>query len=428
MPRWLKGGIIFVVCIVNLIQVGLRTDPYRVFIPLGECAMADVPKVSCDFEGGNVCAVSVERHDNEWHVRFAADPHGGTEALWFYFRVDGNAGDAFKLILTNAELCLGGRGDWGRVHPVVRHLREGKQKTEDWQRCNGGVMHELPDGRFEVSWDVQSLTGSFEFAFCYPYTHRELKETLDACKGYWRCDAIGVTQKGRSILRVSNSYGSEKRDRPGVYIVARQHSGETPGSWVLDGLLRSAASNLSPDKLLIWAVPFANLDGVVDGDYGKDPHPIDLNRAWFSPLPMRHEAAVMQADIERFAKRCKLIAAIDLHAPGALEADGAYFQLLKPTRAEAEAVKSFVGILAKHLPKELMHKEPFRIAQYPSRWNEQGTFSHWMWDRFAIPAVVLEVPYSKSRETLLQVEHYRQLGAALLEGLKEYASAVCVTP
>lgn len=396
--------------------------------------MVDMPKVRCDFDSGNVCAVSVERHNGEWHVRFAADPRDGTETLWFYFRVDGDAGDAFKLILTNAELCLGGYGDWGKVHPVVRHLydsglSEGGQGTEGWQRCEGGTMHNLPDGRFEVSWDVCSLTGSFEFAFCYPYTHRELEETLKVCGGYWRCDIIGVTSKGRPMMRLSNSYGDGERNRFGVYIIARQHSGETPGSWVLDGLLRSATNNLSPDELVIWAVPFANLDGVVEGDYGKDPHPIDLNRAWFSPMPMRYEAAVMQSDIVRFAKRCKFIAAIDLHAPGALESNGAYFQLLKPLQAASNAAKRFVDVVVKHMPKELMREEPFQVAQYPSRWSNQsvqGEFSRWVWERFAIPAVAFETPYSRSRETLLQVEHYRQLGSALLEGLKEYARTVGV--
>ncbi|MCS7254318.1 MAG: M14-type cytosolic carboxypeptidase [Armatimonadota bacterium] len=414
----------FVFCIASVIRIYPQVNPHRVLdLPEG-CAMVSVPKVSCDFDSGNVCAVDIKRSDYEWHVRFAADPHGGTEALWFYFRVDSNAGDAFKLILTNAESCLGGRGDWSNVHPVVRHLHGCEQRVDDWQRCNGGTMHRLPDGRFEVSWDVRSLTGSFEFALCYPYTHRELGETLNACGGYWRCDVIGVTQKGRSMLRLSNSYGSEKRDKPGIYILARQHSGETPGSWVLDGLLRYAPVELSPDELIIWAVPFANLDGVVDGDYGKDPHPIDLNRAWFSPLPMRHEVAVIQADIERFAKRCKLIAVIDLHAPAVLETYGAYFQLLKPVSAEADASKRFVDAIKKQLPKELVHEELFRIAQYPSRWNEQGTLSHWTWERFAIPAPVLEVPYSKSRETLLEIEHYRQLGSLLVRGLKEYANEV----
>jgi hypothetical protein len=71
--------------------------------------------------------------------------------------------------------------------------------------------------------------------------------------------------------------------------------------------------------------------------------------------------------------------------------------------------------------KEMMHEQPFRVAQYSSRWDERGTFSRWMWDSFAVPALVFEVPYSKSRGTLLTIEHYRELGSGLLEGLIEWA-------
>jgi hypothetical protein len=372
------------------------------------------PRVSCDFESGNACAIDLELSGEVWHVRFASDPHGGTETLWFYFRVDGDKDDRFRLTLVNAETCLGGRGDWSNAHPVIRHL-----PTKEWQRCDGGRVSKLQDGRFEVSWEVRALTGSFEFAFCYPYTRENLMETLEACCGYWHCDVIGVTSKGRKLLRLSNSYGEE--GSIGVYIIARQHSGETPASWVLDGLLRSAIEKVSPNEMTIWVVPFANLDGVVDGDYGKDPFPYDMNRAWLSPLPMRHEVAVIQADIERFSKRCRLAIAIDMHAPGALEADGAYFQLLKPTPSEANSAMRFVEVASEHLPKEMMHEQPFRVARYSSRWDERGTFSRWMWDSFAVPALVFEVPYSKSRGTLLTIEHYRALGSGLLEGLIEWA-------
>ena len=95
-----------------------------------------------------------------------------------------------------------------------------------------------------------------------------------------------------------------------------------PGSWVLDGLLRHAAQALDPSQLLIWVTPFAHLDGIVQGDYGKDPFPWDLNRAWTTP-PMRHEVRVMQSDMTRWSQRCQPALVLDLHAPSPGEADGA---------------------------------------------------------------------------------------------------------
>ena len=44
----------------------------------------------------------------------------------------------------------------------------------------------------------------------------------------------------------------------------------------------------------------------------------DLNRAWTSPA-MRHEVLVLQRDLERWARRCRPVAVVDLHAPGGTE-------------------------------------------------------------------------------------------------------------
>lgn len=384
-------------------------------------------RVTSDFPGGNVCAVDIQRVEDVYEIRFAADPRGGTEALWFYFRVTAPPGATLALILTNPDTLLGGRGSWAGVHPVARELSTDANPTGPWRRLSGGTMRELADGRSEVAWQLTSSTRGLEFAFSFPYGLKELEETLAACSGYWRVDRIGVSSRGRPVLRLSNSYGHPERPRPGVLLVARQHAGETPGSWVLDGLLRAAPAEISPEELLLWVIPFANVDGVVDGDYGKDPHPMDLNRDWASPMPMRYEVSVIRRDIDRFSQRTHLVAAIDLHAPGAREADGVYFQMLKPGEDQARAARQFVDALVPHLPDELMAREPLRLASYASRWNEQGTLGRYLWNRFQIPAPALEVPYSRARTRVLEIEDYRQMGAALAKALKHFAQSIADT-
>ena len=109
---------------------------------------------------------------------------------------------------------------------------------------------------------------------------------------FWRVDTIGVSQGGRPLLRLSNDYGRPKGERPGVFLMARQHSGEVSGAWVLDGVLRRFAE-LGEAAPLVWAIPLANIDSVEQGDYGKDNFPYDMNRAW-GKLPMRHETLVLQ--------------------------------------------------------------------------------------------------------------------------------------
>lgn len=380
-------------------------------------------RVTADFPGGNACAIEVRPADDLYEIRFAADPRGGTEALWFYFRVSAPPGQKLRPILRNPDTLLGGRGDWSRVSPVARDIGADGNPTGLWRRVEPGTMRQLADGRTEVVWTVVSSTGVLEFAFCFPYSKAELEQTLEACGNYWRADTIGVSSRGRPLTRLSNTYGDAERSRPGIYLMARQHAGETPGSWVLDGLLRAAVTEIPPTELVVWVVPFANIDGVEEGEYGKDPHPIDLNRDWASPLPLRYETGVLRADIDRFSRLVRFVAAVDFHAPGAREGEGAYFQVLKPSPEHAEAIRMFVDHLVPSLPAELLAREPLRLATYGSRWNEHGTFGKYLWNRYRIPAPALETPYSRARDHVLDVEDYRRLGAALAHALKNFAQS-----
>lgn len=371
--------------------------------------------VESAFPGGNACAVEIVSSGDRHVVRFAADPHGGTEALWFYFRVEGCDGRQVELVLSNADSCLGAGSQWDATRPVFR------QAGGDWERIGRTELRALPDGRHEPAWVVQPTGASFEFAFCYPYGPDDLADTLAVRQGYWREDCIGVSSRGRPLIRLSNSYGGPDASLPGVYLFARQHSGETPGSWVVDGLLRAAAQTLDPTELTVWVVPFANLDGVLDGDYGKDPFPHDLNRAWVIP-PMRHEVLVYQRDMRRWATRCRPVLVMDSHAPGATEADGAYFHLPRQSRPPASiaAARVLAETVLAHLPPELTRQQPLKSADYPSRWADNGTVGAFAWDTFGIPCLSMETPYALSRDVVLTRERYRELGTSVLEGILEY--------
>jgi hypothetical protein len=368
--------------------------------------------VQNDFHGANACAIEPLVRGDTDVVRFAAAPHGGTEALWFHLRLVECSSRPLELVLTNVDTLLGNQLEWANVRPVIRHANGA------WERAAAPLVRELADGRHHAVWRLRPLYDSLEFAFCYPYSLGEMEVTRAAGNGYWSLDEIGVTAAGRRLPRLTNGYGRPGDRTPGVYLLARQHAGETPGSWVLDGLLRSAVDTVDPDSLRLWIVPLANLDGVLDGDYGKDPFPHDLNRAWTTP-PMRHEVLVMGGDMQRWSARCRPSLAVDLHAPGATEADGAYFFLPRAEAPEDQlaACRRATDAVIAALPPELVHQEPVRQPGYPSRWDANGTVGNYVWERLGVPALSMETPYASSRGHLLTRSEYRRLGAALLQGI-----------
>jgi hypothetical protein len=362
---------------------------------------------------GNACDVSVTSRQDGWTVAFAADPHGGPETLWFGFRLRHEEGAGtpigkVRLMLKHFGNMLGGRRAED-LRPVAR-LAGG-----DWERMEAGCTESLPDGRTDASWTFEVPVPYVDIALCYPYGVPEVEALVRQTGGYWRADTIGVSQAGRPLVRLSNGPGAPGSDRPGLYVIARQHSGETPGSWVLDGLLRQIASQ-GEKAPLVWAVPLTNIDGVEQGDYGKDNFPYDLNRAWGRPA-MRHENLVFQQDGDRWRRRCRPALAMDFHAPGVCETDGCYCYLPRPGTfpAQQDDAKEWTDRLAEALSCEYAAASFHRVVNYASRW-ETPTFSLYFAGLGAC-GLCMEIPYSQIGQKVLTRQEYAEIGRRAARGI-----------
>jgi hypothetical protein len=363
---------------------------------------------------GNACDVSISEADGLVDIGFAPDPHGGPECLWFCFRLehDGSTDgitDKIRLVLKHAYNMLGGHRP-ERMRPVVRYA-EG-----DWERLGAPQIVALPDGRSNVVWTIEAPRSRVDVAYCYPYGCPDVDDVVRETGGYWRADVIGVSQMARPLVRLSNGYGEVGGDRPGLYLVARQHSGETPGSWVLDGFLRYVAS-LGGEAPLVWAVPLTNVDGVEGGDYGKDNFPYDLNRAWGQP-PMRHEVLAYKRDVQRWQARCHPVLAIDFHAPGACEAGGIYCYVPSPSEYPElhQEILSWTAALKSALGPEYAAETFERVADYPSRW-ETPNFSRHFWAQVGLCSFGIETPYAMVGDLVLTRARYREAGARVAKGV-----------
>lgn len=372
-------------------------------------------RVDPDIPFGNACDIHVEAREEATAVHFAADPHGGPESLWFCFRIvresDAPLPKRFQLVLDHSQNMLGANRP-ETLRPVIRH------EGGDWERLGPGTAQPLPDGRLSIIWETIAPEASLDVAFCYPYGDEDLSSLVEDLGPPWRFDTIGVSQLGRPLRRLSNCPGEAPGTRPGFYFVARQHSGESPGSWVLDGVLRQL-SEMGDKGPLVWAVPNANPDGVMAGDYGKDNFPYDLNRAWGSP-PMRHETLVMRRDCVLWSERCRPTLCLDFHAPGASESAGCYFFLPEPDafpQQHAEAEK-WSDALAASMGEELMSDPAGRVASYRSRW-ETPSFTQFVCEQLNMCGMTLETPYAVVRDLVLTREMYVETGRRLASGLAE---------
>lgn len=363
---------------------------------------------------GNAGAVEIADGGDMPEVRFAPAPHGGPECMWFFFRIlesepSPERQTKVRLVLKHFGNLLGGSSPSDCL-PVCRPAGQA------WIRLKRGEEQRCPDGQVRAVWQVPHPNPWTDVAFCYPYGPQDIEALLDHSKGYWHRDAIGLSQGGREIVRLSNAYGAPGSSQPGLYLIAGQHAGETPGSLVLDGMLQHF-SQVRKAGYTVWAVPICDIDGVMAGDYGKDRFPYDLNRAWGSP-PMRHEALALRHDAARWRERCKPILALDLHAPGACEKEGVYCFLPDPDKEPEMAAEAgkWANALQSELKSEFAAADFKRVARHNSRW-ETPTFAEFMRAEMKVCSFVIETPYALAGATVLTRKHYRDIGMRLAAGI-----------
>ncbi len=369
--------------------------------------------VKMDFPGGNGIVSEVSEGPDHLRVDFAADPRNCPEPMWFHFRVEGVGGRELSCRLTNADQTLGGE-DWSGNRPVYRG------DDGDWQRCGPPVEEATSSGRRLFTFTVPAGHQVVEFAHCYPYQFADLERTLAGTGDAWQGEVVGRSHHGRPIVRLASGFGRATRmsgqgeRRPGVYLLARQHAGETPGSWVLDGLLRHLAEDASlREQAVWWAVPFVDIDDVVEGSYGKDPLPVDCNRSWYE-LPLRTEVVAISRDIRRWAEGCRPRILIDLHAPGHSERE-TYVHLPRRGRSQRERnlVRDFACRFHEALPEGLAGEMGWTTPSYPSRYTVGTTVSTWFYDNYALPGVGLETSYQGTPDCDYSVADYHRIGQTL---------------
>lgn len=81
-------------------------------------------------------------------------------------------------------------------------------------------------------------------------------------------------------------------EKKAIVILARQHPGETPGSFVAEEMLLELLRSSSEVDFLCWRfdifiLPMVNQDGVHLGNYRSNFAGFDLNRCWLRPDSLR---------------------------------------------------------------------------------------------------------------------------------------------
>ncbi|MFZ0451122.1 MAG: M14-type cytosolic carboxypeptidase [Desulfatiglandaceae bacterium] len=201
---------------------------------------------------------------------------------WFNFKVSNVSG---KEITFHAD-----------THGANPFLDETVKENQVVYSCDGENWNRITNHSYDAN--IYTFTETFscnevQVATFFPFSYTRMQALIDtAAASPW----VVVTELGRSagnrdidLLTITNT-ASPDTEKEDIYIIGRQHAGETASSHMLKGLIEFLISD-EPDAVAfrdhyVWyIVPMVNPDGVFMGKSRETSPPLpsiarDSNRDW----------------------------------------------------------------------------------------------------------------------------------------------------
>lgn len=376
-------------------------------------------RIDCGFPGGNII---VERIEGDT-IALRQDRRD-TEGYWFYwcFRVRGADGRTLTFNFTDGK-PVGVRGPAVSLDEGVTWTWLGKDKA-----TQTSFAYAVPADAREV-----------RFSFGMTYTEANWARFI-ARVGKHPALTPGVlckSRKGRPVemARVGRLDGAAQAR---VAVAARHHCCEMMASYAVEGLIEGV---LADDETGRWLsgnvefliVPFADKDGVEDGDQGKNRRPRDHGRD-YDENPIYPEAKALRALLPGWGGgRCMV--ALDLHCPGPRGqwAEHIYQVGKKHPGVWAEQQRfgrmlqaARQGPLAYEAGKDLPFGEAWNT---PDNFTKGEGFSTWA---ATVPGVRLstgfELPYANASGAEVNAASARAFGRDLARALNVYLLELLTPP
>uniref|UniRef100_T1JBE5 Peptidase M14 domain-containing protein n=1 Tax=Strigamia maritima TaxID=126957 RepID=T1JBE5_STRMM len=177
----------------------------------------------------------------------------------------------------------------------------------------------------------------YHFAYSYPYSYSRLQTYLEEVEKmklpFLSVDIIGYSLQHRSLSALTIGKGEAgAKQRKTVVITSRVHPGETPASYIVQGLVDYLTSDDSMAQVLrehvtFKVVPMLNPDGVFLGNYRTSMMGFDLNRSWTDANPWAHPTLFATKNLLRQLNGDNTVDLdffIDIHAHSSLKGSFVY--------------------------------------------------------------------------------------------------------
>ena len=294
-----------------------------------------------EFNSGNMKQCT-KINENEYSLLIALDCEGKTLSntvsnykIWFYFGVKSIKKKLIKISIDNLNNFYKiFKNGYKIVYNELKFGETPSQFQESYTENEENNWKRL-DTEYNISLDEKTnlLSIKFEydlpedqyvlFAFCFPWSYEKneaylkyLNENYINKKNetniYYHDEILTLSKEKRkihllTITSKSNVESSKKEqyisglfpeknrnnltlhDRHIIFITARVHPGETPGTLTFNGILKTLINADNPlnklllDNFVFKLIPIINVDGVSNGYFRLDQDGFNLNRCYLNP-------------------------------------------------------------------------------------------------------------------------------------------------
>ncbi|NCG18861.1 MAG: hypothetical protein GWP91_07600 [Rhodobacterales bacterium] len=234
--------------------------------------------LSAHFDSGNIRVLDAS-NPTEIQLEIRSDV-GDEHMQWFHFRVSGANGQPCVFRLTNAAKASYPKA-WDGYNAVCTTDRSHYFRVPTTYEDGALVIRHTPTS--DLAW----------YSYFAPYSleqHHALLARVQASP-FARVSNLGQTVDGRDLDEVV--IGTPGEGKPVMWIIARQHPGESMAEWWMEGFLNRL---LDPNDALatqlrdaaVWhVVPNMNPDGSTRGHLRCNAAGTNLNREWHAPTVER---------------------------------------------------------------------------------------------------------------------------------------------
>ncbi|RUT78223.1 M14 family metallopeptidase [Ancylomarina longa] len=230
--------------------------------------------ISSNFDSGKIQIVDI-RDPQNIQLKIPNDTNS-EHFQWFHFRVTGIQNQALKLKIINAHEASYPEG-YEHYNTVASYDRQ------HWFR-----VPTLYNGK-ELIIEHTPEFNSVYYAYFAPYTYSQHLDLVHQAQMSSECElvSIGTSVEGKDIDMLV--VGEPDKQKKKIWIIARQHPGESMAEWFMQGLIAKLLDEDDPvsrtllNKAVFYLVPNMNIDGSIAGNLRVNTKGFNYNREWAEP-------------------------------------------------------------------------------------------------------------------------------------------------